>query len=179
MDRRIVCLAIVVGAVAACGTAPLTRPPAAALDVVGPLQNVSEFESRTQYSLVDGTVWARPNDRFRVLYDMPGSNTLFVSGHDSQGEYVLLVGDQDGLPEGCVYALRYGGRDWGDSIESQGVMWTKAEDFVGLDGKPLTSGADYPTNAGFCLDQQARVTSVYLAEPPEGSQAPAGSAAVP
>jgi hypothetical protein len=160
----------------ACSTPVPVRPPPQALEVVAPLLSVSEFETRTMYSLTDGTSWTREKDQFRVLYDLPGVNTLFVAGRDAQGEYVLLVGDQDGLPDGCAYALRYGGRDWGDSIEAQGLLWPKAPGFDDS-AAAVQSGQAYPTNAGFCVDDQASVTSVYLAEPLDGSgQAPAASA---
>lgn len=156
-----------------------SRPAASALDVVGVLLSVNEFDARTQYGLVDGTTWARPNDKFRILYDVPGENTLFVAGHDSQGEFVLLVGDQDGLPVDCTYALRFGGTDWGDAIESQGVLWRKTDDFTGLAGTPVGSGSAYPSNTGICLDGRAEATAVYLAEPPAGEsdEAPPASAA--
>jgi len=144
--------------------------------VIGPLLNVNEGDSRTMFSLADGTSWARDNDQFRTLYDLRGENTLFVAGHDNQGDYVLLVGDQDGLPEDCKYALRYGGRDWGDSIESQGLLWQKAPGFS-QEEAVVNSGEAYPENAGFCLDDQGRIASVYLARPPSASEGvPIGSA---
>jgi hypothetical protein len=125
----------------------------------------SEGDERTTYSLVDGRTWVRPNDQFRILYELQSGATLFVAGSDNDGEYVLLIGGQDGLPAACRYALRYGGRDWGDSIESQNLLWEKAPAFVGLNGPDLQSGSAYPDNAGFCLNDKAQVTSVYLAEP--------------
>jgi hypothetical protein len=164
---------------AGCADALPRRPDASALDVVGRLLAVNESDTRTQYGLADGTTWARLNDTFRVLYDLPGENTLFVAGHDSQGEYVLLVGDQDGLPPGCAYALRYGGTDWGDAVEGQGVLWRKAVDFTPLEGAEVRPGSAYPSNAALCLNERAEVTSIYLAEPAPGEsgQAPSASAA--
>jgi hypothetical protein len=71
-----------------------------------------------------------------------GRNDLFVAGIDGQGEYVLLIGGQDGLPEDCPYALRHGGRDWGDAIEAQGLLWLKANGFKSLNGSSLAVGED-------------------------------------
>ena len=118
----------------------------------------------------------RANDQFRLLYDMPGSRTLFVAGHDQQGTFVALVGSQDGLPVSCPFAVRYGGREWGDAIESQGVMWLKA---AGLESEVATpaTGSAYPDGTVLCLDEEARVKSLLLVSPQSSDQEPAGSGA--
>ncbi len=164
--------------VAACGVSLPVRPAAPMIDTIGVLSGINASTDRTTYTLADGRVWDRPNDQFRVAYDMPAAQTLFVAGADQDGTYVLLVGGQEGLPEDCPYALRYGGLDWGDAVESQGLLWPKAAGFTGIPDQPDV-GADYPGNAGFCLDDHGRVTSVYLAEPGLGAPVPAGSAAAP
>jgi hypothetical protein len=87
--------------VAACGAAPPVRPVAPVFDTIAPLIGSTESEDRTTYSLADGRIWQRQNDQFRVIYDMPGEETLFVAGTDPEGAYVLLVGSQDGLPAEC------------------------------------------------------------------------------
>lgn len=170
--------ALIVGA---CGQAVPTRPPGQQLDTVATLAGLSVSEDRAWYDLADGTTWSRPTDQFRVLYDMPSTTTLFVAGVDGKGEYVLLIGGQEGLPENCPYALRYGGREWGDAVEAQGLLWPKANGFTALNGSSPGVGEAYPGNAGFCLDDQARVTSVYVVAPPADSSTdqPASSAAAP
>lgn len=170
--------ALVVGA---CDQAVPTRPPDQQLDTVGTLADMSVGEDRAWYNLADGTTWSRPTDQFRVLYDLPSRTTLFVAGIDGQGEYVLLIGGMDGLPEDCPYALRYGGREWGDAIEAQGLLWPKANGFRALNGSSPAVGEEYPGDPGFCLDDQARVTSVYVVVPPSdpSTDQPAGSAAAP
>jgi len=154
--------AIVVG----CGVEPPVKPPPPVIDTIGVLAGLAEFDGRVRYSLADGRQWDHPKDQFRILYDMPGRDTLFVAGTDSVGAYVLLVGSQDGLPVDCRYSLRYGGTDWGDSIASQGLLWPKADAFVPLPDRP-GSASDYPSNSALCLDDRGSVTSVYLAVPPE------------
>lgn len=168
----IIATAIVVG----CGPELPVKPPPPVIDTIGVLAGLAEFDGRIRYSLADGRQWDRPKDQFRILYDMPGRDTLFVAGTDRIGAYVLLVGGQDGLPVGCRYALRYGGTDWGDSVASQGLLWPKADGLVPLPNGP-GSGSDYPSNAAYCLDDRGSVTSVYLAVPPDdGDSAPVPSA---
>lgn len=165
--NRILTVATIVNViVVGCGFEPPVKPPPPVIETIGVLAGLAEFDGRVRYSLADGRQWDRPKDQFRILYDMPGRDTLFVAGADSVGAYVLLVGSQDGLPVDCRYALRYGGTDWGDSIASQGLLWPKADTFVPLPDGP-GSGSDYPSNAAFCLDDRGSVTSVYLAVPPE------------
>ena len=113
---------------------------------------------------------------------MPGSRTLFVAGTDTEGTFVALVGSQDGLPDECPFAVRYGGREWVDAIESQGVLWQKAPGFErpGFESEVnLPAGGDpYPDNAVLCLDGDARVSRVMLARRPTDDPG-AGSAAPP
>jgi hypothetical protein len=174
MDVRVV-LAMVAVLVAGCGGTSKVRPTAPALETVGVLATVKEFDDRTEYSLTDGITWSRPKSAFRLVYDFPAGSTLFVSGTDAAGTFVYLIGRQEGLAADCQHALRYGGSDWGDSIEAQGLLWTKAPDFTGLPEAPSGTGWAYPDSVGFCLDDQARVTSVYVASPPTGTPQPAGS----
>ena len=162
------------GLVAACGAVPV-RPEPPTVDMVGPLAAVHEFDDSITYELQDGREWARPKAEYEVVYDMPSGATLFVGLSDPRGSYVLLVGGQDGLPADCPYALRYGGTDWGDAIESQGFLWAKASDFVPLDSGP-GSGARYPDEAGFCLDDDGHVRSVYVLSPDDSDSGPAASA---
>ena len=173
-------LALVVG-LAATGCSPLaaTRPDAQTFQAVGILSGLSEFDKRIAYTLEDGRTWDRPKDQFRIVYDLPAGETLFVAGLDKTGTYVLLIGGQDGLPPDCPHSLRYGAREWGDAIESQGYLWRKAENFAVLTPSPGV-GAEYPGSAIVCLDAEANVTAVLQLTPPEGSEpAPAGSATAP
>lgn len=157
----------------ACGEVPV-KPERPTVDMVGPLAGIQEGNKRITYTLEDGRQWVRARDEYEVVYDLPSGPTLFVALSNPAGTFVLLVGGQDGLPADCSYALRYGGREWGDSIESQGFLWPKADGFVPLPGGPASGGA-YATNAGFCLDEQAAVTSVYIVTPNEDNTAPAPS----
>jgi hypothetical protein len=173
-------LALAVG-LAATGCSPFAaaRPDAQTLQAVGILSGSSEAEAKTTYTLSDGRTWDRPKDEFRVVYDMPSGETLFVAGQDNAGTYVLLIGGQEGLPADCPYALRYGAREWGDAIESQGYLWHKAGTFEVRTPSPGV-GAEYPGSALSCLDADANVTAVLQATPPESSEpAPVGSATAP
>ena len=162
----------------ACSVSLPVRPAAPSIEKIGIVTGVNAYTDRTTYTFADGSAWDRPNDQYRVIYDLMGRQTLFVAGTDQDGTYVLLVGSQDGLPVDCAYALRYGGRDWGDGVESQGLLWPKAAAFAGLAVQP-TVGTEYPGNAGFCLDDRGQVTSVYLAEPGSDGPVPVGSATAP
>lgn len=173
-------LALLVGLVAAgCSPFAATRPGAQTFEAVGILTGLSEGDTRITYTLADGRVWDRPKDQFRIVYDMPAGETLFVAGQGQGGTYVLLIGGQQGLPADCPYSLRYGGREWGDAIESQGYLWRKADTFAVLTPTPGV-GAEYPGNAIVCLDAEANVTAVLQLTPPDSSEpAPAGSANAP
>ncbi len=173
-------LTLAVGmAAAACSPFATTRPSDQTFEEVGILSGLREGDARITYTLADGRVWDRPKDQFRIVYDMAGGGTLFVAGRDTEGPYVLLIGGQQGLPLDCPYSLRYGAREWGDAIESQGYLWRKADSFAVLTPSPGV-GAEYPGSAIVCLDAEANVTAVLQVTPPEGSEpAPAGSAAAP
>lgn len=172
MIRLLVAASLALVVLLGCGT---PRPAPSQIETAGELVSSSASEGQSLYSLADGTSWVRPNDQFRVLYDMPGTRTLFVSGTDGQGTFVALVGSQDGLPADCPFAVRYGGREWGDAIESQGIMWRKAPELDSAIPTPA-SGADYPDNAILCLDSEGSVVRLIVATPPSGEPQPAGSA---
>ena len=166
-------------AATACSPLAATRPDAQTFQAVGLLAGVSEGDTRTTYTLADGRTWDRPKAQVRVVYDMPSGETLFVAGQDRTGTHVLLVGGQEGLPPDCPHALRYGAREWGDAIESQGYLWHKADSFAVLTPSPGV-GAEYPGSAIVCLDADANVTAVLQLTPPEDPEpAPAGSANAP
>lgn len=172
-------VAMIVGlVVAGCSAVPATRPDFPEFQAVGVLSGIEAFEARTVYTLADGRTWDRPNDQFRVAYDMPAAQTLFVAGQDQEGLYVLLIGSQQGLPADCLYSLRYGGREWGDAIESQGFLWHKASSFAGLATTPA-AGADYPDNTLFCFNADAEVTAALQAVPNSSDSAPQQSATAP
>jgi hypothetical protein len=173
-------LALVVGLVATgCSPLAASRPDAQGFEAVGILSGLSEANTTTTYTFADGRTWDRPKDQFRVVYDMPAGETLFVAGQDKTGPYVLLIGGQQGSPPDCPYSLRYGAREWGDAIESQGYLWHKSDDFATLTLSPGV-GAEYPGSVIVCLDAGANVTAVLRVTPPEGSEpAPAGSATAP
>lgn len=176
---RAAMVAVIVGSVlASCSSSTVTRPDFLEFQAVGVLGGIEEFETRTVYTLADGRKWDRPNDQFRVAYDMPAAQTLFVAGQDKDGAFVLLIGGQQGLPADCPYSLRYGGREWGDAIESQGFAWHKAGSFAGLADNPAV-GAEYPGNTLFCLDADAEVTAALQAIPDSSDDAPQQSATAP
>lgn len=173
-------LTLAVGIVAtACSPLAATRPDDQRFEAVGILSDLREGATRITYTLADGRVWDRPKDQFHIVYDLPSRETLFVAGQDKDGTYVLLIGGQQGLPADCPYSLRYGGREWGDAIESQGYLWHKADMFAVVTPSPGV-GADYPSNALLCLSADAEVTAVLRATPPDGTEpVPAGSAKAP
>jgi hypothetical protein len=140
--------------------------------MVGLVRTTEEFADRLVVRLVDGRVWERRKDQFRMVYRFGTSPDLFVAGEDTQGTYTLLIGGLPGLPEGC-HAIGHGGRDWGDAIEAEGLLWQKSPIY------PLNSlsvGAAYPKEVQFCLDEQARVESFVTVQLPSGDGAPVGSA---
>ncbi len=170
--------------ISGCATNPPTTPtgsPAGvkpsppAIELAGELQTSHESDGSITYFLKDGRQWRKPTDAFRIAYDMASDRTLFVAGSDSNGEFVALVGSQPGLPAGCTFALRYDGVDWGDSIESQGILWKKRLDFTAGQAAP-TAGHAYPNATVFCLDSMGHVVAAIQVHPPSDPQ-PAGSAA--
>lgn len=173
-------LALVVGLVATgCSPLAAVRPDPQTFQTVGILSGIHEANETTTYLFADGRIWDRPKDQFRLVYDLPAGETLFVAGQDKTGTYVLLIGGQEGLSPDCPHALRYGAREWGDAIESQGYLWHKADSFAVLTPSPGV-GAEYPGSAIVCLDAEANVTAVLQLTPPEGSEAaPVGSATAP
>jgi hypothetical protein len=173
-------LAIVAVTALAAGCTSLvgpTRPAFPDFQTIGEVASVSEGAADTTYSLSNGQVWKRQNGQFRVAYDMSGDRTLFIAGQDQQGAYILLVGSQQGLPDDCTYALRYGGREWGDAVESQGFVWRKSGAFEVAPPMPALGG-DYPGNTVFCLDEAAEVASFFEASA-DPSSAPQQSATAP
>lgn len=143
--------------VVACGEAkPAQRPSPPALEAVGVVVDELYFDDRTVFKLVDGTVWERRNDQFRFRYQYSARSTLFVSGTDAEGTYVYLIGGSRDIPAECRHAIGWGGREWGDGIEVEGLLWMKAPAFsTSVD--PVPVGIEYPTTIRFCLDDRARV----------------------
>jgi hypothetical protein len=180
---RLACVALLL-AISGCTSNPPvtpTSPPAGVkpspptIEVAGELETSHESGGSITYFLKDGRQWSKPTADFRVAYDMASDRTLLVAGSDTKGEFVALVGSQPGLPAGCTFALRYDGVDWGDSIESQGLLWRKRPDFSAGQAAP-TAGQAYPNATVFCLDAMAQVQAAIQVGPPSQPQ-PAGSAA--
>jgi hypothetical protein len=140
--------------------------------MVGTIEATEEYADRFLVRLVDGRVWERPHDQFRVPYRLGSSPLLFVAGRDTQGTYILLIGSLPGLPDDCRYPIGHGGREWGDAIEAEGFLWQKSPSFP---ASAIPIGIAYPKSVQFCLDEQARVESSTSLQPP-GSDGPAGSA---
>jgi len=156
-------------------TPPGVKPSPPTLELAGELQTSHESDGSITYFLKDGRQWGKPTADFRIAYDMASDSTLLVAGSDSEGEFVALVGSQPGLPAGCTFALRYDGVDWGDSIESQGILWRKRSDFTAGQAAP-TDGQAYPNATVFCLDAMAQVVAAIQVDPPAQPQ-PVGSSA--
>jgi len=168
-------------ALASCGSEPdssshasqntPTEPASPSIDTVGQLVGLREYGDRVVYQLDDGRV-EREKGYFRVAYDLTAGDTLVVAGSDGLGAFVALIGRPDGAPTGCEHVMRYGGREWGSAIESQGILWQKAPAFKADVPIPRV-GEQYPASALLCLNDQARVVSVrllpLLPPQPEGS----------
>lgn len=175
---------MVVSGCQSVGPAPATpqraasRPVAPTLDVAGELSTVHDAGATVTYFLKDGRTWSRPSAQFRVAYDMSSDRTLIVAGEDAQGSFVALIGSQPGLPADCVFALRYDGVDWGDSIESQGILWRKTPAFATLSG-PIAPGTSYPDSTIFCMSGTGEAMWAIQIHPPGTGSAPVQSAAAP
>ena len=141
--------------------------------MVGVVQSFEEYADRLIVRFVGGRVWERPKDQYRVTTISGESPDLLVAGQDAEGTYVMLIGGLDWLPEACRFTIGHGGRDWGDAIETEGLLWPKSPLFP---PSSLSVGTGYPKEVGFCLDEQARVESFVSVRPPQSDGAPVGSA---
>jgi hypothetical protein len=167
---------VIASLIAGCGGAvrpTASRPALQAFDTVGLLAGVAEHADKVVYSLLDGRTWERPKDQFRVAYDLSSRSVLFLSATDADGTFVWLIGTPEGVPTDCKHVVRYGAREWGDAIESQGVLWPKAANFASTIPIPAV-GETYPSAAFLCLDDHAQATSVMQNVPPADSSPPVG-----
>ncbi len=139
---------------------------------MGVVASFEEGATRLIVRLVGGRVWERPSGQYRVTYVFGESPDLLVAGQDAEGTYVMLIGGLPWLPKECRFTIGHGGRDWGDAIETEGLLWQKSPLFP---PSSLSVGAEYPKEVQFCLDEQARVESLAV-RPPQSDGAPVGSA---
>ena len=131
-------------------------PRSQTIQLVGVLRDTAIDADTTRYELEDGRIWQRQTDQFRVVYDHGGSGSLLVVGNDDEGDYVIVAGGIEGLPPECRWVIGPDGRDWGASVETIGLLWTKSPAFASsAAGNAL--GETYPSRTRFCLDAQARV----------------------
>jgi hypothetical protein len=161
--RHLLGLGLALAAIASACNGLVPSPPAATINQVGSLAGVRETSEGVEYTLTDGTIWTGRTGQYRVAYDMSGAETLFVRGTDRDGTFVMLIGDQDGLPGSCRFALRYGAVDAGTEVRAQGVLWPKSGGFS-TDAVPSAVG-EYPSNSVVCLDEAGSATGVILATP--------------
>jgi hypothetical protein len=136
-------------------------PSPQAIELVGVIRQTAVDTDSTRYELEDGRIWQRPTDEFRVAYDHGGNGSLLIVGNDDEGEYVVVAGGIEGLPPECRWVIGPDGRDWGGSIESIGLLWTKSPAFVPPPAG-VALGESYPSRTRFCLDEQARVSTTTV-----------------
>ena len=163
-------LALAVGLVATgCSPLAATRPDAQTFQAVGILSGLSEL---TRGSPTPSKTAGRGTDRRTSSASFttcrPG-RPCSSRARTRPARTSCSIGGQDGPPPDCPHSLRYGAREWGDAIESQGYLWHKADNFAVLTPSPGV-GAEYPGSAIVCLDAEANVTAVLRLTPPEGSE---------
>lgn len=159
----------------ACAPSP-SRPPSQSIVTVGVVRSFEEYADRVIVRFVGGRVWERPKDQYRVTYVFGESPDLLVAGQDAEGTYILLIGGLPWLPKECRFTIGHGGRDWGDAIEAEGLLWQKSPIYP---PNSLSVGAAYPKEVQFCLDEQGRIESFVTRQPPGSDGAPVGSAQAP
>lgn len=141
-----------------------TRPAAQAVDVVGVVASVDAGGDWIRYRLADGRVWERTTGAFRVVYDRGGPGGLLVVGHDGRGWYVVVAGSQEGLPAECRWAIGNGGREWGDAVEIEGLLWPRSAAFSTTVGTAPIAGT-YPTAVRFCLNERGQLSTAVSQAP--------------
>jgi hypothetical protein len=155
----------------ACSPSP-SRPPPQTIETVGVVRSFEEGANGLVVQFVEGRVWERPKGQYRVSYDFGEVPQLLVAGQDDQGTYIMLIGGLPWLPEDCRFTIGRGGREWGDAIETEGLLWPKSPLFS---LSSLSVGTEYPKDVQFCLDEQARIES-FVTRPQGSDEAPVGSA---
>lgn len=125
--------------------------------VVGTVQQASENGPISEFRLADGRTLSFDLSVVRPVHLGGGEPLLLVSGRDENGEWMALIGHQDGTPDGC-HVLNEAGFDFGASIAIAGVQWPKAPTFVWTNAPG--PGSLYPGGTRFCLDDTARVSQI-------------------
>jgi hypothetical protein len=156
-------LALVASVLVACQLrqADPIRPSPQVIELVGVIKRTAVDETRTRFELEDGRIWQRPTAEFRVAYDRGGDGSLLVIGRDQEGTYVVIAGGIEGLPPECRWVVGPDGRDWGDSVESIGLLWPKSPRFLRLPST-IAVGEVYPSRTRFCLDEQGRTSNTAV-----------------
>jgi hypothetical protein len=126
--------------------------------VPGTIVSEATRDSVTEFTLADGRVISVDFSTKRRVGPPGGGPSILVLGRDDRGEWVAVIGHQDGTPEGC-HVLNQVGYDLFDSIAIGGVRWRKAPGFhAAIRVPPL--GQPYDPGSRFCLDEKAQVTEV-------------------
>lgn len=140
---------------------PLDHVPGPSqIQVVGPIVGESTRDQVTEFEIADGLVVSVDLSKKRQVVPPGGSPALLVVGVDDRGEWVAVIGHQDGTPEGC-HVLNSVGYELGDSLAIAGVRWQKATDFTTPIPAPAV-GRPYPDGTRFCLNGVAEVDRVLL-----------------
>ena len=137
---------------------PAAIPPQSRLVSLGEIAAERHRAQLAEFDLADGTRLSFDLHATRVIVRGGGRPALLVAGRDDAGEWLAILGHQDGTPDGC-HVLNQTGHELGSSIAIAGARWTKAPGLASAGGPPPL-GAAYPPGTRFCLDGSARVNAI-------------------
>lgn len=137
---------------------PTPTPGISEITAVGVVVEESDRAPITEFLLQDGRALSYDLSVVRVVERGGGEPRLLVAGRDSDGEWLAVVGHQDGTPPGC-HVLNQRGYELGPSIAIAGIRWPKAPT-LSWPGQVPPIGQPYPANARFCLDDAGRVNRI-------------------
>lgn len=136
---------------------PLASPPSPPrIEMAGVIEEVHISDPDRTYVLVDGRRWEGRVDQVRVVMDWGGGQgDLFVSGSDAEGQFIALLGHQDGLPADCHFTPD-AGIERGRYVQIRGILWPKSSSFKSTINVP-SPGQSYPGGTRFCFDDRGEV----------------------
>ncbi len=137
---------------------PTATPSLSRILTVGEVLTEQARAPSVSFGLADGRTVSFDLGSTRLIARGAGEPSLLVAGRDDTGEWLAVIGHQDGTPDDC-HVLNQPGYEMGTTIAIAGIRWTKAP---ALQAQGLTParGAAYPDGTRFCLDSLARVTTV-------------------
>lgn len=153
-------IALVAMLTVACNSLGESTPPQAAsstFDVVGVVTGHSVTSNRLIFDLEGGDTVEFDRDVVRVLFESGAAPRLLISGRDKSGDWLVVVGGQEGMPSDCS-VVNAAGIEWGKRIDLFGILWPKSDAFQ-VDMPLPALGSPYPDGTRFCLDASARVAA--------------------